>query len=117
MSQFINSKIYKFISNTNEPMELKDDNGFYTGEIVDKYTDISELRAVINRGKGNLKSEQFGTLYKYDASLQHKGKPILKINDLVWVDSTSDLPDMIVREVVPSLSSTKYYLDYKVTDE
>lgn len=112
MSQLINTKVFRYIRIEGQ-IELKDENGFYTGEIVDNYSKNKNLRAVIKRESGQIHSEQFGTLYQYEASLQHKGKPILEVGDLVFVDSTTSVPDMIVREIVPSLNYTRYYLEKK----
>lgn len=114
MSQLINTKVYRYIRNIGE-VELVDEYGNYTGEIVDNYSEEREIRAVIKRNIGKYHSAQFGTLYAYKASLQHKGKPVLKSGDLVFIDSKSDLPDMIVKEIVPSINYTTYYLDHKVS--
>jgi hypothetical protein len=94
-----------------ELVEKQDSNGYYTGEKVNVYGPVKQIRVVINFQRGKVYNEQFGLMYEYAASLQHTGSKVLVEGDLVWLQTdTSNDPDYIVKSVIPSLNSTLYHL-------
>lgn len=91
--------------------EKQDLDGNYTGEIVDNYGDIEQIRVVVSFLKGKIYNEQMGIIYEYAATLQHTGESIIKEGSLIWLrNATTEDADYIVKGIVPSLNSVIYHL-------
>jgi hypothetical protein len=90
--------------------EIKDENGYRTGEHQLKYLHPIKARMNISAAKGTAESEMFGISLNYTKTLVTDDiKCPIKEDSILWIDATPDEPyNYIVVQVAKSLNSISY---------
>lgn len=89
--------------------ELRDADGYLTGEHELTYSDVVTMKANISPATGYANTEVFGGLVGYDKVIAIQGKTDLTENSILWVDKSygTNVPhDYIVKKIATSLNSS-----------
>lgn len=80
-----NTKVYFYASYIGKS-EIKDENGFYTGESKLDYSPVKTVRGNLSPVTGGVTSEAFGTFTDYNAVLVTDDMSCdVKENDILWL--------------------------------
>lgn len=88
--------------------ELKDDEGYYTGESVQAYSEPKECKGYITSAKGEVDIEMFGPNIQYDRTIILSGDTQINENSHLWITNSPNEPhDYIVTRVAKSLNFSR----------
>lgn len=101
-----NKRTIKYKTYSHEQTPMVDEDGFYTGEYTEGYSDIKTLKAYTTANRGDASEEMFGTSLDYDNVIYVELNSDIDEYSLLWVEETDTTKDndYIVRRVATSLN-------------
>ena len=93
--------------------EIKDDNGYSTGEYKKTYGTPVKLRINVSAARGTAYTREFGDLQNYDKTMVTTENLPIDENTILWVDDldTTHPHDYEVIQVAKSLNQTQYAIN------